>query len=447
MQLSAAQGVSTGAHDAPAERAAPAGPPPSRWWRAGHGYPGWVLLDSSVAAIVLAFKFASLHLRNLPRLEPACWLLAVGVAVQLGQWLWLMSAAGRRATEHVCRIHAQVSACINLILAVVVSWLAPLGDVPAIIIAVPTLIAVAMRRPLRVSLPLAVGIALLTLLPLRILVRSGSSVQMTMAFNAAGLALGGVVIVVVVSVLTSALRHETRRLRSSLAELRATRARLVAEEKLAAVGRLAAGIAHEIRNPVAMISSSLEMAAQETTPAATRAEMSAIAREEAARLTTLTNDFLAYARGKPPERRSVALADVVGYIGSLITARAAEAKVAVRTECPAGLSASIDEFQIHQAMLNLASNALDATAAGGTVTIGAAARPLELFVENPSDPIPSDVVEKLFEPFFTTKSQGTGLGLPIARRIAEAHGAELILTHNESGRVRFAIRLSAEQRS
>jgi two-component system, NtrC family, sensor histidine kinase HydH len=443
MELSAAQGVTTGADDAPTSPRAPESPPPRpHWWRAGHGYPGWVLLDLSVAAVVLGFKFLSLHLRDLPRLEPACWLLAAGVAIQLGQWLWLISPAGRRAPEGVCRIHAQVSGCINLFLAVAVSILAPLGDVPAIIIAVPPLIAVATQHSKRFSVPLAVAIALLSLLPVRTLIKSGEAAQMTAAFNAAGLALGGVIIVLVVSVLTAALRRESARLRASLTELRTTRAKLVAEAKLAAVGRLAAGIAHEIRNPVAMIASSLEMAAQDATPAATRAEMASIARQEAGRLTTLTNDFLAYARGKPPERRDVALADVVGSVASLVKARAAESGVTVRAEPPpGGATAAIDQFQMHQAMLNLATNALDATPAGGTVTIGASAGPLELYVENTGEPVPAEAVDKLFEPFFTTKSHGTGLGLPIARRIVEAHDGELLLARNEPGCVRFAIRL------
>jgi signal transduction histidine kinase len=94
---------------------------------------------------------------------------------------------------------------------------------------------------------------------------------------------------------------------------------------------------------------------------------------------------------------------------------------------------------MHQAMLNLATNALDATPPGGKVLIGAVR--VELFVENSGPAISNDVVQTLFEPFFTTKLHGTGLGLPIARRIAEAHGGELVLSRNEPGRVRFSIRL------
>jgi signal transduction histidine kinase len=193
-----------------------------------------------------------------------------------------------------------------------------------------------------------------------------------------------------------------------------------------------------------MIASSLEMAAQDSTPPQTRAEMSDIARQEAARLTTLTNDFLAYARGKPLELQDVPLEDVTGYVASLVRARAMEAGISLAQSAAPGLRARLDPFQLHHAMLNLVTNAFDATSAGGTVTIGAAAfnaGVFDLFVEEMAEPIPPEVVAKLFEPFFTTKTQGTGLGLPIARRIAQAHGGELLLTRNEPGRVRFTLRL------
>jgi signal transduction histidine kinase len=94
------------------------------------------------------------------------------------------------------------------------------------------------------------------------------------------------------------------------------------------------------------------------------------------------------------------------------------------------------------------TNALDATPAGGAVTLGAAPVAasrdgVELYVENTAGPIPHAAVGRLFEPFFTTRQHGTGLGLPIARRIVEAHGGVLVLAVNEPGRVRFAARLPA----
>jgi signal transduction histidine kinase len=417
-----------------------------RWQRPRRGlsgYPGWVLLNLVVIAAVLLLDLLSSTLRGLPLVRAACWLIAAAVAALFGLWMWMLGP-GRDVPDPTCRRLAQAAGGVSLALAVVVSRLSPVGDIPGAIIAVPPLIAVAFHhRPVR-AVTLALFMSLLTLLPARGFLRADNPAQLTASFNAAGLAVAGVVVALVVSLLTAALRRETARLRHSVAELRATRARLAGEEKLAAVGRLAAGIAHEIRNPVAMIASSLELAARDGTPADTREEMSSIAREEAGRLTMLTNDFLAYARGRPPERRDTALTDLVEYIASLAKARAAELDVTVRTDATPGLRASLDELLLQQAMLNLAGNALDATPAGGGVTIGAAAAgddAVELFVENAGEPVPPEAAEKLFEPFFTTKTQGTGLGLPIARRIADAHGGELLLARNEPGRVRFVIRL------
>jgi signal transduction histidine kinase len=443
MELSATQGMPVAVTiDAPSN--AEAIPPRSRWWGARHGYPGWVLLDFLILVSVLAVTFVASILHSFPKAHTACAVMAGGAAVQIALWLWLIGP-GRKAHEQVSRRVARLSGFLNLLLAVAVSWLAPPGDVPAAMIAVPPLIAVAIRYPAKYSISLTIFISLLTLLPLRTLIKSGQAAQVSAAVNAAGLAMAGIVVVLVVSLLTAALRHETARLRSSLRELRETRSRLIAEEKLAAVGRLAAGIAHEIRNPVSMISSSLEMAAQESTPPATRQEMSCIAREEAGRLTKLTDDFLAYARGKPPECREVSLDDFVSYIASLVKARATESGITVQTHCRPGLRATFDEFQMHQAMLNLATNALDATPPGGSIIIGAESD--ELFVENTGQAIAPETREKLFEPFFTTRPHGTGLGLPITRRIAEAHGGELVLARNEPGHVRFAIYLGPRKRA
>jgi signal transduction histidine kinase len=416
----------------------------TRWQRLWFGYSGWVLLNTAVLALSLVLELIAWAARGGDGSRVACGVIAAGVIVLGAVWLW-MAGPGRGASDSTCRRLARIAGGVSVLIAVVVSRLSPVGDVPGAIIALPALVAVAVHERAIYAVLLAVVIALFTLLPARVFVHTATAAQLAAAFNAAGLALAGVVVVLVVSLFTSALRRETRRLRDSLAELRATRAQLIEQESLAAVGRLAAGIAHEIRNPVAMIASSLEMAAQDSTHPDTRAEMSSVARQEAARLTTLTNDFLAYARGKPLERQDVALEDVTGYVVSLIRARAVERGVSLLDRATPGLRAILDPFQLHHAVLNLATNALDATPPNGTVTVGAA--PLDdvrfdLFVENTTaDALPPDVVDRLFEPFFSTKPQGTGLGLPIARRIAQAHGGEVLLTRNEPGRVRFTLRL------
>jgi signal transduction histidine kinase len=251
----------------------------------------------------------------------------------------------------------------------------------------------------------------------------------------------------VVWMLSAHLRRDAAELRANNDELCRTRDQLVAEERLAAVGRFASAIAHEIRNPVAAIASSLATAERDSLPQDLRAEMTRIALKEAGRLQQLTTDFLTYARSKPPQLAMVQVGVVIDYLLGLVRARAEERSVAIEGSCPASLAATMDEFQIHRAMLNLVMNAIDATPAGGRVRIGAQNNgvnaPLILFVENNGAAISADAAAHVFEPFFTTKATGTGLGLAIARNIAAGHGGSLTLAANEPGRVRFELSLPA----
>ncbi|HMM36959.1 MAG TPA: ATP-binding protein, partial [Thermoanaerobaculia bacterium] len=261
-------------------------------------------------------------------------------------------------------------------------------------------------------------------------------------FEATNAAMVYVVVAIVVASLVRQMRGGAERLRASLAELEATRDRLVEEEKLAAVGRLAGAIAHEVRNPVTMIVSALGLAADEGTDAGKRAEGHAIAAEEARRLEALTQDFLAYARQKEPDRQPTRLGEEVGYVASLARAKEASTGVRLRVDGPEDAPLSADSFQLHAALLNLLVNAFDATPPGGEVVLGARPAPgggATFRVENTGPAIPAEAVPRLFEPFFTTRPRGTGLGLAIARTIARSHGGDVALAANEEGRVRFEL--------
>jgi len=223
------------------------------------------------------------------------------------------------------------------------------------------------------------------------------------------------------------LRNQQSALAGSMADLEATRARLASREKLAAVGRLASGIAHEIRNPVAMISSSLATAAYSNSTPAEREEMFAIAAHEAKRLENLTSDFLSYARPAKPQRSTVCLEDILRHIADVSRMRAAGRSIEVTCTIPDKLEAEIDPTQVEAALLNLSLNAIDATPDGGRIVLRASAAgdTLRVDVENSGNRISPADLAHIFEPFFTTKANGTGLGLAIARSVALTHGGDL----------------------
>jgi two-component system, NtrC family, sensor histidine kinase HydH len=264
-------------------------------------------------------------------------------------------------------------------------------------------------------------------------------------FEATVVSLTFVVVAVLVRLIASQLWTREAELRTSIANLAATRDELVRKENLAAVGRLASAIAHEVRNPVSMIASAVASVRRADTAPNVRTELFDILSLESQRLERLTEDFLVYARQRPPQLRSCSLSDALGLVAGLVRPRAEQLGVAIKTEsgevpCDEA-PILLDPFQIQQALLNLAVNALDAAKGGGAVCLSARAdgKGAVFAIEDTGEAIAPGVVARLGEPFFTTKNGGTGLGLAIARTIARAHGGEVVLAENKPGKVRFEL--------
>jgi two-component system, NtrC family, sensor histidine kinase HydH len=247
--------------------------------------------------------------------------------------------------------------------------------------------------------------------------------------------------------LVNQLRNNEQMLSNSMKELEATRERLISEEKLSAVGRFATSIAHEIRNPVAMITSALSTANQLSADGSEREEMFGIAAREAKRLEKLTKDFLTYARPRTPQPSAVSVLDILEHIVELTRMHAAGRRIEVSYEINGSMLATIDQSQIEGALVNLCLNAVDATPNGGRIEVRSRAdrNRLLLEVQNSGPKIALDNLGQVFEPFFTTKPGGTGLGLAIARAAAVAHGGDLYVSKNEDGMVVFTLELSASQ--
>lgn len=248
---------------------------------------------------------------------------------------------------------------------------------------------------------------------------------------------------VLVWLLVRDLQRKETSLANNLHELERAREKLLHEEKLAAMGRLSSAIAHEIRNPVAMIASSIATAKQLL--GAEREEMFAIASDEAARLSQLTTEFLDYASARQPKAADVSLADTLAYVADASRAHASQKGLKFELDVPETLLAKADAGQLQQALINLLLNAVDASPGGGTIALRGRAenQAVLIEVENSGSPIPESTLERLFEPFFTTKPRGTGLGLAIARNIARAQGGDLTLAANGPARVRFSLSLPA----
>lgn len=230
--------------------------------------------------------------------------------------------------------------------------------------------------------------------------------------------------------------------------LRQTERDALRAEQLAWVGQMAAGIAHEIRNPLMAIKLLVQTAADRPDGSSLRPRDFQVLEEEIVRLEAIVSGFLDFARPPRPDPRPVDMVELAHHVADGIRPRADLQGVAIHVEePPEPVIASADPNQLRQVLLNLVINALDAQPRGGAVRIaaslerGSAREPqLVIAVADDGPGIPPGVGEKLFEPFFSTKESGLGLGLSICRRIVEAHGGTIFASSSASGGAIFTLR-------
>jgi two-component system sensor histidine kinase PilS (NtrC family) len=235
-------------------------------------------------------------------------------------------------------------------------------------------------------------------------------------------------------------------------------------ERLAAVGELSAGIAHEIRNPLAAISGSVQMLRREAEAldgAHTARRLMDIVLRETDRLNRLITDLLDYARPAPLAIASVDVGEIVQELLEIFEP-AAPAGVRVVLDVPASLRVAGDSAQLRQILWNLALNACQAMPEGGELAISA--RPageavpqegacegrngleekkgwVEICVRDDGTGMAGEVLDHVFDPFFTTKSEGSGLGLATVHRIVEEHGGSIRIESSVGSGTRVRIRL------
>jgi two-component system sensor histidine kinase HydH len=248
------------------------------------------------------------------------------------------------------------------------------------------------------------------------------AVGLALAFGALGFAVGRLALA------RQRARRDAETITSQLHELEDTQQRLVQQEKLAAIGRLAAGVAHEVRNPLGVIRASAKMVQESFAAGDDRWRACEFVAEETDRLNALITALLTFSRPTAPRLIEADLARVVDRALELARPAIERRHVRVEREASAALPGlRADPDLLSQVLLDLVLNAIESVAPGGRVAVRADAVDGRLVVEVADDGpgVPPGERESIFEPFVTTKSRGTGLGLPMALRIAEAHGGSL----------------------
>jgi signal transduction histidine kinase len=205
-------------------------------------------------------------------------------------------------------------------------------------------------------------------------------------------------------------------------------------ERLAYIGTLASGLAHEIRNPLNSLSLNMQMLEEESRQSGSESSqlrLLSLTRTELARLERLATDFLSYAKPRALELRAVPVVELLERVLAVLAAEAHERRAEVEIEDRShGAEVEVDRGQINQLLLNLAQNALAAAAEGEDppeVRLVARREEDEVVIEiHDNGPgIAAEERERIFDLFYSTRKGGTGLGLAIVQRIARAHGTEV----------------------
>jgi two-component system sensor histidine kinase PilS (NtrC family) len=234
-----------------------------------------------------------------------------------------------------------------------------------------------------------------------------------------------------------------------LTQLLRMKAELKKADRLAAIGELSARIAHEIRNPLASISGSVQLIAQAGRIDVADKKLLDIVTRETDRLNRLIRDFLAYARPSQPAKLPVLLRQLILDLSSLLLTDPRFSNVTLCNNCPEMLIFTGDPEQLQQVFWNLFINAAEAMPQGGTITIDAAfsrsnnkpnsEESVRIVVADNGAGMSARDVEKVFEPFFTTKPDGTGLGLATVYRIIESHGGTITVDSVHKAGTTFTI--------
>ncbi len=237
------------------------------------------------------------------------------------------------------------------------------------------------------------------------------------------------------------LERTTARLTEVYRELEQNFEQMKRAERLFAVGQLAAGLAHELRNPLWSIAGAAGILERNATLEAKHRECLDIIHKESQRLNRLLTEFLDFARPRPPKYQSIDIGALLDSVIQLAAHAVGRSSVQLRKLAPPDLPpVEGDPEMVKQMLLNLVINAIQAMPEGGEVVVSASARDgnMLLAVQDQGCGVAPEIRDKIFNPFFTTKNGGTGLGLAVAHQIVEQHGGTLRAEPNPSGGMTFS---------
>jgi two-component system sensor histidine kinase HydH len=225
-----------------------------------------------------------------------------------------------------------------------------------------------------------------------------------------------------------------------LREIKQLEEKVRRSEKMAAIGKLAAGVAHEIRNPLSSIKGFAQYLRQALKNKPREKEYAETMVLEVDRINQVVTDLLTFARPMEAELAPTDISELVEHTVRLVHDDAQSRNVSVQMNISDLSKIPLDTNQMTQAILNLLLNSLQAIHTGGQIEVGAELNPsdslLKIWVEDDGSGITADQKEKIFDPFFTTREKGTGLGLAIVHKIVENHSGEINLQSPPAGKTR-----------
>jgi signal transduction histidine kinase/putative methionine-R-sulfoxide reductase with GAF domain len=240
-------------------------------------------------------------------------------------------------------------------------------------------------------------------------------------------------------------RQMEEKIQKTTTDLKKAEAQLIRSEKLAALGQLAAGIAHEIRNPLTSINILIHSLMENLPAKISYREDLKVIEEEILRINEIVDQFLRFARPAPPLFEKTDLLPIFEEIPQLLRPQIERGKITVKKEFESLPLITVDKEQIKQVILNLLMNAIQAMPDGGELSItGRFSKDgywMELAIQDSGLGIPPEDMDKLFNPFFSTKEGGMGLGLSIAHRIIDQHHGKIEVESQSGNGTLFTISL------